>query len=622
MEIILGQEGEKPKEQFGNNLNDFEILQTLGKGSYGFVAKVKSKINKKIYAMKMIDFSTIKDPAEKQLSFNEIEILTKLDSPHIVKCYHFFNNGDKYYILMEYMDNGDLKGYINAHQNMKTPINEDELVQIFYQCMSGLSYVHQNKLIHRDIKPANIFLTNDKVYKIGDFGVSAIRKPIQNNSSTPTTPITPTNNMEKESIMIGTPLYMSPEIFKQEPYGSKVDIYSMGCTFFELCHYTPPRIPTPIPKNVNGKLEIITDFKDVDENKKENAGFYSPEIETIINNMIKINQKERPSTEEIFKSIKDLYNKRFKQNSSIFCVCKCLFTFQNFVNSITKHGSKNNNNLVISNILFYAINNKNTLNYCLQDIRDVLVYENPCFFDPGEIEPNDLLDFILKRLHIENNHIKNQYSRLFCRDNDNAIFQREEMLKKYLLNFGNYFKSFISDKFFGHFEITKKCSSCNKIRYYFESFFYLTIDVSEAIKSGLNLNDNNFIYNCFQKQFYNINKVSYCPSCKMETNHLENKKIFAFPINLIICIKYNEGQMNNQNIIYPINLLFPNIASFLLTGLIKRQICDETKYFVSIYSDSNTWTVNDGFQSFIIQTPLIHPNGQVVMLFYNSNNNQ
>ena len=79
--------------------------------------------------------------------------------------------------------------------------------------------------------------------------------------------------------------------------------------------------------------------------------------------------------------------------------------------------------------------------------------------------------------------------------------------------------------------------------------------------------------------------------------------------------------MNNQNIIYPINLFFQNIqASFSLTGLIKRQIYDETKYFVSIYSDSNTWTVNDGVDSFLIQTPLIHPNGQVVMLFYKSNN--
>ena len=614
MEIILGQEDEKQQEYIGNKLEDFEILQTLGKGSYGFVAKVKSKINQKIYALKMIDFSTIKDPEERQLSLNEINILTHLNSPHIVKCYNYFYNGNKYYILMEYIDNGDLKGYINAHQNMKTPISEDELIQIFYQCMSGLYYIHANNLIHRDIKPANIFLTNDKIFKIGDFGVSAIRKIGNNNFKT---------HIEKEKTMIGTPLYMSPEIFNQQKYGRKVDIYSMGCTFFEICYYTPPRIPTPVPKNINGKLEILTDFKDAP--KKENEGVYSPEITKIINYMIEKDQKLRPSTLDIFNLIKEQYNKRITQNESIFCVYRCLFTFQNFVNSINKHSSNFTNGKPISRSFSYAltfINNYNNLNNYLQIIRDAIVNENPCFLDPGEIEPNDLIVFILKKLHFENNRANETYPKLFCSDNDNEIFNRNMIFNKYMAYFKNFFKSFISGLFFGHFEINKKCLSCNTMRYYFESFSYLTIDASEAIKNGVIINEK-FILNCFQKQSNCINKVNFCPSCKGQKNHLENKKIFSFPINLIICIKYNEDKMNDQNIQYPINLsFFPIVkASFMLTGLIKRQIVNGKKYFVSIYSDTNKWILNDGLQASILQKPNDHSSGQVVALFYNSINN-
>ena len=87
-----------------------------------------------------------------------------------------------------------------------------------YQCFSGLCYIHKNKLIHRDIKPANLFLTEDKIVKIGDFGVSAERK-IEANIN---------GQVKKETLMIGTPLYMSPEVFAHQPYGSKIDVYSLG----------------------------------------------------------------------------------------------------------------------------------------------------------------------------------------------------------------------------------------------------------------------------------------------------------------------------------------------------------------------------------------------------------
>lgn len=83
-------------EDIGNSLDDFEIMQTLGKGSYGFVSKVKSRKNQKIYAMKMIDLELVNDQQEIDLLMNEIKIIQNLNSPHIVKYYCNFQIGKKF----------------------------------------------------------------------------------------------------------------------------------------------------------------------------------------------------------------------------------------------------------------------------------------------------------------------------------------------------------------------------------------------------------------------------------------------------------------------------------------------------------------------------------------------
>ena len=104
--------------------------------------------------------------------------------------------------------------------------------------MYGLYYIHNKNIIHRDIKPANLFMTDNKTIKIGDFGVSAMRKKrqinYQNLDNAQGFPnINSTQGFSRETLLIGTPLYMSPEMYNHKEYGSKVDVYAMGCTFYE-----------------------------------------------------------------------------------------------------------------------------------------------------------------------------------------------------------------------------------------------------------------------------------------------------------------------------------------------------------------------------------------------------
>ena len=615
--IILNEKIEDNLENNGMKIDDLEILQTLGKGSYGFVAKVKSKKDQKIYAMKMIDFGLIKDPKEMELSLNEMKIIQSLNSPHIIKYYNSFNEQNKFYILMEYINNGDIKGYIQAHQSMNKPILEGELWELFYQCMSGLFYIHQNKLIHRDIKPANLFLTDDKTIKIGDFGVSAIRNLKNFNQNTQFQEIMgETKNLTKETLMVGTPLYMSPEMFNQEEYGSKVDVYALGCTFYEMCYFTPPRIPMPM---MNVKGEIITMLNDLQP--KANKDFYSQDVKDLIDKMIERDKTKRISSQKAFEIIKDKYNNLFQQNTSINCVYKCLFSCEKLINSLNKHNSNLDPNKPISSTFLNSLNNlNNDWNVELRKLRDMLTFLNSNFIDPGEIEPEELVEFILKNIHIENNKRQNGFSQLYTKFNDPCVFERQQMLMKYLYNFNNYLKSFISDKFFGTLEIIKKYKKCNKERYYLESFYYLKFDANEVMKYCFN--SENFILDCLKKEENEkVTKENFCPICKSKTDHLENKKVLLISYYLIISLKYEGDNCNTQNLKYPNSFEFNNLNTkekYNLKGIIKKSIKDGKKTFECIYMDlkQSKFILEKDNQKQVIDTPSVNDKSNIVMLFY------
>ncbi len=124
---------------------------------------------------------------------------------------------------MEYADNGDLFQLINQNQEKGTLLQEIEVWHLFIQILLGLKALHDLNIMHRDLKSANVFLNKDFTVKLGDMNVSKVA-----------------NQRGLNYTQTGTPYYASPEVWKDEPYDIKSDLWSLGCVLYEMIALRPP----------------------------------------------------------------------------------------------------------------------------------------------------------------------------------------------------------------------------------------------------------------------------------------------------------------------------------------------------------------------------------------------
>ena len=123
---------------------------------------------------------------------------------------------------MEYADGGDAFQKIKFHQDDGTNPKEIDVWNILIQVTKGLGQLHQMDIMHRDLKSANVFLFKSGEVKLGDLNVSKLMK----------------NSLEYTQT--GTPYYASPEVWNEEPYDTKSDIWSLGCVIYEIASLCLP----------------------------------------------------------------------------------------------------------------------------------------------------------------------------------------------------------------------------------------------------------------------------------------------------------------------------------------------------------------------------------------------
>ena len=220
---------DRPNNKNKNLLSEYNIIKIIGRGNFSIVKLGEHKLTKEKVAIKIMKKSQIINQDDLIRIDREIQMLKSLNHENVIKIYNIFEDLKRFYIIMEYCENGELFNRIVE----KNRLTEDESAIFYYQLINGLEYIHKNNIIHRDLKPENLLLSKDDILKIIDFGLS---------------------NYSRYDILLdtpcGSPCYASPEMVNGQRYnGFLTDIWSTGIILYAMiCGYLP------FEDNNDGKL--------------------------------------------------------------------------------------------------------------------------------------------------------------------------------------------------------------------------------------------------------------------------------------------------------------------------------------------------------------------------------
>ena len=225
------------------NIKSFNLVTVLGKGSFGRVLLMEKNDTKKLYAIKVILKQKLLNSQKKNHALMERKLLAQITSPFVVKLRYAFQNSEKLYLVMDFMQGGDL--FYHLHDLKQFP---EEVARFFaVEIILALQDLHANNIIYRDLKPENILMEETGHIKLADFNLAAT-----------------TNDGEKSNSMCGTPEYVSPEILKGSPHGFEVDFWGLGCMIYEMIDGKSPfyasNYKTLYSKIINGNFRFSEKF--------------------------------------------------------------------------------------------------------------------------------------------------------------------------------------------------------------------------------------------------------------------------------------------------------------------------------------------------------------------------
>ena len=202
-----------------SEINNYILKENIGEGNFGKVKLAVYKPTGEEFAIKIMNKKKIKQKM-KNIVFKENEIITKFNHINVIYVFQIIEDLEYYYIVMEYCKLGELFDYILK----KRRLDENEASNFFYQLINGLEHIHKKKIAHRDLKPENLLLTEEKVLKIIDFGLS--------------------HEFDGKKLLktkCGSPSYAAPEVICKKTYdGFKSDIWCCGIILYAmLCGYLP-----------------------------------------------------------------------------------------------------------------------------------------------------------------------------------------------------------------------------------------------------------------------------------------------------------------------------------------------------------------------------------------------
>jgi serine/threonine protein kinase len=204
------------------SIGKYKVIGKLGEGATSAVYHARDPFTSRDVAIKVMFPQALKDSADgahyRQMFLNEAALAGKIEHPHIVGIYDAVVADDMSYIVMEFVEGGTLEKYVAPDKLLP----QESVAEISFKAIRALDFAHSQGLIHRDIKPGNILHKSGTDIKIGDFG-AAVR-----------------TNAGGNTPMVGSPLYMAPELLRGEAATAQSDIYALGMVMYMLLAGRPP----------------------------------------------------------------------------------------------------------------------------------------------------------------------------------------------------------------------------------------------------------------------------------------------------------------------------------------------------------------------------------------------
>lgn len=223
-------------EKAASFIGDYKLLKKLGQGGMGAVYKAQNVTTKQIVALKVLSKDLVKKGDFVQRFEREARVMSKLDHPHVLRCFDVGKHKDYHFLTMEYVDGGSVDALLKKFGRFEI----GDAMHIILKIARGLEHAHEKNLIHRDIKPENILLTKEGVVKIADLGLA---KDTEEDIS-----------LTKTGAGAGTPIYMAPEQARDVKHvDGRVDIYAMGVMLYVFLTGQPPFPGTTFVEVISAK---------------------------------------------------------------------------------------------------------------------------------------------------------------------------------------------------------------------------------------------------------------------------------------------------------------------------------------------------------------------------------